>query len=109
MPQITTIKKPQHLSASQITAALNSYAGSMVIPRMYEKYVTTVGQWTTAEEWASLAGAASILLSKEGINGLRRQMQDDKERLDRISKINAGRIGSASDQQERLLKVAHVS
>ncbi|MEK6953810.1 MAG: hypothetical protein AABX01_02300 [Candidatus Micrarchaeota archaeon] len=98
----TTVKAPQHITTKQTTAALNSYAGSMVIPRMYEKYVTTVGQWSNYEMWASLAGAASILFSRQGVNGLKLQMQDDKEQLERLSKLNQGRLGDSLKGDELL-------
>ncbi|MEK6843534.1 MAG: hypothetical protein AABY04_03520 [Candidatus Micrarchaeota archaeon] len=86
----TTVKAQQHLTAKQTTAALNNYAGSMLVPKMYEKYVTTVGQWSTYEEWASLAGAASILFAREGVNGIKREIQDSKDSFERLKGASGG-------------------
>ncbi|MBI5224276.1 hypothetical protein HY989_00220 [Candidatus Micrarchaeota archaeon] len=95
----TTVKAQQHLTAKQTTAALNNYAGSMLVPKMYERYVTTVGQWSTYEEWASLAGAASILFAREGVNGIKREIQDSKDSFERLKGASGG-IGDSPRLEE---------
>ncbi len=94
----TTVSKPQHLTTSQTTAALNSYAGSMVIPKMYEKYVTTVGEWSTWEMWASLAGSATILLSKKGPNELKEQIEDKERMRKEMAEYNARTFGGTQTE-----------
>ncbi|HLC48045.1 MAG TPA: hypothetical protein VJI13_03130 [Candidatus Norongarragalinales archaeon] len=91
----TTVNSQQHITSKQTTAALNSYAGSMVIPKQYERYANSVGQWSTWEMWASLAGSATILLTKKGPNELKEELEDKERIRKEMAEYNARSFGGA--------------
>ncbi|MFH0971145.1 MAG: hypothetical protein V1835_01110 [Candidatus Micrarchaeota archaeon] len=103
----TTVKANQHLTSTNTAAALNSYAGSIVIPKMYEKYANTVGQWSTWEMWASLAGSGTILLTKKGPNEIKEEIEDLKTQLKDLSDYQSRSMGlqTQSGVQEEMTRV----
>ncbi|MFH1258143.1 MAG: hypothetical protein V1658_04345, partial [Candidatus Micrarchaeota archaeon] len=100
----TVVKKPQHITATQTLAVLNSYSGSMIIPSMYEKYINTVGSWSQAEMFFALAGTVSVMFSKEGVQGLIRTHGDNNQQYNRLSQLRQGSFGSTSAKNEELLE-----
>lgn len=99
----TTVKAPQHLTAKQMNAALNSYTGSMLVPKTFEKFVNGVGFWSSLDMWISLAGAANILLSKKGPLGVKEEIDDLEKKINHMKGFNpGGRISTESAAQERI-------
>ncbi|MBU1197660.1 hypothetical protein KJ765_04055 [Candidatus Micrarchaeota archaeon] len=88
----TAMKSNQHLTSQSTTVALNNYAGTMILPRNYEKAVNTIGQWNSYEMWASILGAASIALAKTSPTGLKQEIKELKESHERLAK-SSGSFG----------------
>ncbi|MFH1200239.1 MAG: hypothetical protein V1708_04175, partial [Candidatus Micrarchaeota archaeon] len=100
----TAVKSPQHITSTQTTVALNSYAGTIILPSFYEKAINYVGFWNRIELWSSIFGAMSIALAKTGPLGLKKEYDELNRRAEVLSKYSMGSSFSASSSLEDIRK-----